>query len=495
MAAVNPTLFSWDAVEAHSDLERLRLALDYLPDQHIIEALQTCRGQGRDDFPVAAMWNMVVAGIVFQHASIESLLRELHRNPSLAQACGFNMLPLQAPPKPQYERDPHSGALHIVRPPPEAPRYPLPSGWNVSRFLANLIDIEREQQLVSAMITTLREQLMAALPDFGVHLGYDGKAIDSHSTGQEKTATGQTSDPDADWGKHETNGVHRKTGKLWQKIKSWFGYGLHLIADTHYEIPVAFEITRASQSEVVKLDEMTDALFEETPALAERCQDFSADRGLDSGPMKAKLWDDHQIRPLIDTREMWREEKQEPGYDPKQTITRPLNPERADTIIHSEKGEVFCVCPQSSEQRPLAFQGFEADRNTLKYRCPAAAYGFECAGKDACHQRGEVQPGAYGRIVRIDITQQNRRIFVPTPHNSPSWQRGYNRRSALERINSRIDNSFGFEKHFIRGKYKMQTRVGLALAVMMAMALGHVLAGREEQMRSLVRPIPKAASG
>ena len=33
MAAVNPTLFSWDAIEAHSDLERLRLALDYLPDQ------------------------------------------------------------------------------------------------------------------------------------------------------------------------------------------------------------------------------------------------------------------------------------------------------------------------------------------------------------------------------------------------------------------------------------------------------------------------------
>jgi hypothetical protein len=46
----------------------------------------------------------------------------------------------------------------------------------------------------------------------------------------------------------------------------------------------------------------------------------------------------------------------------------------------------------------------------------------------------------------------------------------------LERINNRIDNSFGFEKHYIRGKAKMQTRVGLALAVMMAMALGHVRA-------------------
>ncbi len=92
--------------------------------------------------------------------------------------------------------------------------------------------------------------------------------------------------------------------------------------------------------------------------------------------------------------------------------------------------------------------------------------------------------------MRINITQQDRRIFVPTPYDSPSWRRGYNRRSALERINNRIDHSFGFEQHFIRGKAKMQTRVGLALAVMMAMALGHVKAGRRDQMRSLVRPIP-----
>jgi hypothetical protein len=46
------------------------------------------------------------------------------------------------------------------------------------------------------------------------------------------------------------------------------------------------------------------------------------------------------------------------------------------------------------------------------------------------------------------------------------------------------------EQHFIRGIAKMTTRVGLAIAVMMAMALGHVQQGRPEQMRSLVQPIP-----
>ena len=34
-------------------------------------------------------------------------------------------------------------------------------------------------------------------------------------------------------------GVDARTAKPWTKIKSWFGYGVHLIADTQYEIPVA----------------------------------------------------------------------------------------------------------------------------------------------------------------------------------------------------------------------------------------------------------------
>ena len=61
---------------------------------------------------------------------------------------------------------------------------------------------------------------------------------------------------------------------------------------------------------------------------------------------------------------------------------------------------------------------------------------------------------------------------------SSSWQRGSNRRSALERINSRIDRVYGMESHFIRGRAKMALCRHLVVVVMMAMALGHVRAGR-----------------
>ncbi|MXX90466.1 MAG: transposase [Boseongicola sp. SB0677_bin_26] len=69
---------------------RLELALDAL-----LAELRKRHGSGRNDFPVAAMWRAVIAGILFQHASVESLLRELNRNPALLDLCRFNPLPVR----------------------------------------------------------------------------------------------------------------------------------------------------------------------------------------------------------------------------------------------------------------------------------------------------------------------------------------------------------------------------------------------------------------
>ncbi len=110
--------------------------------------------------------------------------------------------------------------------------------------------------------------------------------------------------------------MNAKTGAVWKKVKSWFGYGLHLIADTDYEVPVAFEVTRASASEPGALSGMVEELFAGAPEVAGRCATFSADRCLDNARLKALLWDRWHIRPLIDTRLMWRVEKKEPGHDP-----------------------------------------------------------------------------------------------------------------------------------------------------------------------------------
>jgi transposase len=83
------TLFVWNEIENLEDLERLRLVIEYMPDEELMQTLEEERGKGRDDFPVRAMWNSILAGVVYQHPSVESLRRELSRNGQLRFMCGF----------------------------------------------------------------------------------------------------------------------------------------------------------------------------------------------------------------------------------------------------------------------------------------------------------------------------------------------------------------------------------------------------------------------
>ena len=65
----------------------------------------------------------------------------------------------------------------------------------------------------------------------------------------------------------------------------------------------------------------------------------------------------------------------------------------------------------------------------------------------------------------------------------------------MERIDARLDRSFNFEIRRIRGLARMKTRIGLALAVMMALALSHARASRADRMRSLVDAVPYRDTG
>ena len=48
-------LFSWRDIEARSDLDRLRMVLDVMPDEGLMRTLELLRGKGRDDYPVRAV--------------------------------------------------------------------------------------------------------------------------------------------------------------------------------------------------------------------------------------------------------------------------------------------------------------------------------------------------------------------------------------------------------------------------------------------------------
>ena len=84
------------------------------------------------------------------------------------------------------------------------------------------------------------------LEGFGEELAGDGKAIQSYAkrTGKGKD---RRSERDANLGVKKY--TENRNGEKMIKMTSWFGYKLHLIVDVKYELPVAYKITQASNSE------------------------------------------------------------------------------------------------------------------------------------------------------------------------------------------------------------------------------------------------------
>jgi len=422
-------IFGWKEIEELGDLERLRLVLEYMPDEELMRQLEQERYKGRDDYPVRAMWNSILAGIVFQHETIEKLRRELARNGQLREMCGF------------FNK--------------------VPPAWVYTRFLKKILKHTEE---VDKIFEKLVKQMRELLPDFGKHLAVDSKAIPSFARRKNgnQTTDGRR-DTDANYGKKEYRGQN-KDGSLWEKIVKWFGYKLHLVVDTTYELPAAYKVTKASASDTREGHALLEQMEEKQPEILRIAETWTGDKGYDDTKLIEKCWDQYQIKPVIDIRNMWKDGEETHLLSGKTNVT------------YSYKGNVYCYCPETNTRREMANGGFEKDRNTLKKLCPARQYGIICQGQAVC-------PVAQG--LRIPLSE-DRRIFTPIDRASYKWEKKYNKRTSVERVNSRLDVSFGFELHTIRGMNKMKIRCGLALCVMLAMAVGRIKEKQEEKMRSLV---------
>lgn len=441
------SLFSWENVDAESDLRRLVYVLDSLDDEQLMRMLEERRGRGRDDYPVRAVWNCLVAMKVFGHETVSSLIRELRRNGELRCAVGLG---------------PFDGASAV------------PREYVFSRFFKLLAEFSEE---VEGIFDGLVEKLCNLLPDFGEAMACDSKAINSFAGRKSKRSNGDgRSETDADVGVKSCK-ITTRDGRKVKKDKKWFGFKAHLLVDSKYELPVAYEVTRASAGdspELLKLVEKTDVRH---PEIVDLCKFLCADKGYDSKDNNRVLFDEHDIIPVIGIRDMWKDGE----------ATRLVDPRLAGNIVYDHRGEIFCICPTTGEMRSMAYWGYEKDRRCMKYRCPAAAFGLSCRGRRSCPGSS----GKYGRTVRVPI-ELDRRLFVPLPRPTYKWEKQYRKRSAVERINSRLDVSFGFEHHTIRGLKKMKLCLGISLVVMLAMAVGSIRAGNKDMMRSLFQRLKAA---
>lgn len=368
---------------------RLRLVFGHWPDEAVVASLEPRRGHGRDDYPVGAMWRALLARFVLQHQSDASFLGELERSPTLLDVCGFDALGRQSAPKARIVRT-ADGLTGVEAAAPW--RNGAPTAFAFSRFARSVMRLERHDGLLAALFVKQRRALTEVPPDCGRRLGADGKRLRSHSTGRAIIrAEGRASAPDAAWGVHARGGGRASVFKC-------FGFTLSLVADAAHELPVAFPVEKAGFAGQKALPRDLRALLESEPGTAERRQEFTAGRGCGQGALKQWLWDDFAIRPIIDSRRLWR--GQRAGLkDPKDGVMlRPLRQDDwTDNAFLSEKGVVSCRCPETGLIRRMALQGHERARGANKHRCPAAAYGLNCEGGRRCSRTAGVAAEGCGR--------------------------------------------------------------------------------------------------
>ena len=406
------------------DLERVKLILDNIPDDKLLEAIRKERDvKGRKGIPLEALMNIYWAKKILQHRTMAQMLRELSRNSQLRKICGL-----------QNDE--------------------IPSKYVMTRFMKKL---KKHRNLIKEIFYTQRNELAEVKKDFGRNIGVDGKYIDSYAKKENKNKKiDGRRDTDAKYGVKEKYYTDEKGNEKIKK-ETHYGYRVHLMADVDYELPIDYEIETANEAEGKMFKKMLDK--KENKEILKRTESATADKGYDDKKILEKL-EKRNILPIIDKRKMNKEEKE---------IKR--------NVYYDDLGHVYCYSPWTAEKREMAYDGYDKIREAHAYKCPVKAYGIECKGCEECPVKTKV------RIKR----SVNPRVFTEVARNTYKWKKKYNKRVALERINGRLDNGYEFENHTIRGKAKMEVEIHIAMSIMMTIALVNARVGKEEQMRSLVK--------
>ena len=417
--AITKPLFAWDCLDDSPDLKTIAQFLHALPDGRLLEALRRWRGRGRDDYPITALWGVVVLTPLLRLATIEACLAELARNPSLRQLIGISC------------------------------REEIPRPWNVSRF-QTVLGREPHLTLLREMFDTMIRRLGQAVGDLGRRTAGDSTGL-SARLGRSEGAPSPLEGP--------TGGTKEYTdedGKV-TKVLTWFGYKLHLLVDVDHEVALAYRTTSANRGD----NEMLGALVEQAranlgddpkaqPAVS-RIQTLAYDKAADTQEAH-ELLDACGISPLVQMRSLWKSEHERmlPGHD-------------ADSnVVHDEAGTIYCYDKVSDPpvRRAMAYIGHEKSRGTLKYRCPAChSRSFRCPSHARCNAGKK-----YGMTVRVKREIDLRR-FPPIPRATKTFEREYKGRTAVERVNARTKIFWGADDGNVTGPERFHANVAVVMLV------------------------------
>jgi hypothetical protein len=417
--AITKPLFAWDALEDSPSLKSLRVILEAVPDHALLESLRLARGKGRDDYPVEVLWGALLLAIALRHISLDACLEELKRNPALRLIVGI-----------EDEED-------------------VPGADNMSRFLATLGE-EPHLTHLRAVFDGMAKRLGMVVADLGKDTAGDSTGLAGRVALSEKLKEAEVEQglPQPSGGKKE---YKDDEGKV-TNIVEWFGYKLHLLVDVKHEVALAYHITDTKAGDNERIPTLVEQAKNNLPP--QRMKTLAYDKAADDGGVHEFLHEE-KIAPLIQNRVFQLEE-------PEKVLggRTPLN------IVHDQAGTVFCYDKVSDPpvRHPMAYIGHEAERGTLKYRCPARHQGFDCPSDAACN--GE---RSYGLTVRVQQEIDLRR-FPSIPRATKQFERLYKGRTAVERVNGRLKIFWGIDDGQVYGSRRFHAHVGAVMVVHLAFA-------------------------
>jgi DDE family transposase/transposase-like protein DUF772 len=422
-------LFAWECLDDRPTLAAISELLASIPDGKLLQSLRTARGKGRDDYPVQVLWGVHLLKIILRHPTTEACLAELLRNAGLRRLIG----------------------IHSER--------AVPKAWNMSRF-EEVLGQEPHCTLLKEIFAQQIRTLADVVPDLGQHTAGDATALSARSahesTAQEEIAAGL---PQPSGGRKEyTDDKGAVT-----KVVEWFGYKLHLLVDVQHEVALSYEITNTKAGD----GETLPAVLEQAQALlpAGRIRSLAYDKAADTNDVH-ELLSRHGIRAVIQNRNLWKEEPERmlPGHDGN------------SNIVYDEAGTVYCYDRTSEPivRHQMAYIGYEPQRETIKYRCPAKHEGWSCPMSEICNA-GK----SYGKTVRVPREIDLRR-FPALPRATKQFERLYKGRTAVERVNARLKIFWGLDDGNLRGARRFYANVGAVMVVHAAFATALASAPRRE---------------
>jgi len=277
------TFADYGEIEIMGDLERFQLAMEGMNDEALMQRLESKRGNGRNDYPVRAMWNLIIAMKIFGHDTVESFRRELSRNSQLRKICGL---------------EDFASKRHIV-----------PPARVFTRFLKMLSE---EQSAIDELFEELVVRLGDELPNFGENTAGDGKYLDSHAKRQPKESNpnaGNRAENDAKWGIKEYH-YSDASGNPQVKKEYHFGFKAHIICDVKTELPVAYNVLTANNDEKKAMIGLLENMQE---TMRNKICYLSLDRGYDSTEM-IQTAKSYGIKPIVDIRNCWKDGEETRQY-------------------------------------------------------------------------------------------------------------------------------------------------------------------------------------